>query len=113
MTNRIDFPPESFDHILFERELLEKEIKYVKSEGILFRFTQTVSFLFEEKDYQEAVKVAEAFPSTLIRRNYLWFNRGTSISNPGITGNDKFQKLFFLILLIVFCVAFIVTRIYK
>lgn len=82
MTNRIDFRPESMDHILFERELIERGIKYAKTNGFVFRFNSSVSFLFEDADYDAALKVAEKFQSSVYSGypgQYL-FNMNSSFS---------------------------------
>jgi hypothetical protein len=111
MTNRIDFPPESLDHILFERELFEKGIKYVKSDGIVYKLSQTVSFLFEEKDYTEAIKIAEAFPTTIFRKEEPWLGRRSS-TRWNESGNSSIQKVFFLVVLFVICLAAIFIKLF-
>ena len=111
MTNRIDFPPECLDHILFERELIEKGIKYVKSDGIIYRLSQTISFLFEENDYAEAVKVAKEFPTTILRKEDSWFVRRPLIGRNG-GGNNSRQKIFFLVVVFVICLAAIFIKLF-
>lgn len=101
MTNRIDFPAESFDHLQFERELIENGISYVKSEGLKYKSGNVVSFLFEDRDYPSAVKRSESFPTAYTNYGSVRF-----ITIP----ERKFLGNFFIIIIIVAAITILVIR---
>jgi len=87
----ISFSPENFDLILFERELIEKEIKYVKSDRVTNRFKPAIAFYFEDLDYPAAEEIAGKYNS----------------AERSFTGNKKSDQMYLIFIVIVMLFALI------